>query len=319
MHTLDRQQNVDMSILWSAPRRVGPPPKLYNVFDLTAVGRDLVAGNNGGGVALLPPSPLPDGRRWDSIIADAEASPLLGPRVGMQHRFVGWDGRLCGLASSRAVFSLDQERRAWTALCPPDPKLKLSWALTAFDPARNLLVVWGARKADGKRQDATLVFDGQRWSKPKKSTPVGSLDLARDAGAFCLAFEPELGGVVRIATSEAAWFDGKAWHPLELEGAQALHDWERLPIHMSSTRQTFLVQRFMLNPSIVELVSSSRTLAVKPAAVLPPAVTRERNAVGSNAAFDVAGFDDARCLLVALDDQKHEVYELDLSSLRRTR
>ncbi len=301
-----------MPFHWSAPRPVGRAPNLYNVTDVTWVESSLLATNNMGGVARLA-----DGH-WVGLVSDAAAAPALGARVGLQVRFAGWGGRLCGLASSGAVLSLDPAGPSWQPLCGPDPTPKVVWPLAAFDSARNVLVVWGPQKSNGHRQDATWVFDGQRWAKPKKGAAVPAADLAQEAGAFSLSFDARLGGVVRTGTTSAALFDGKVWQPLSLVAPDALHTWERVALAMPATRQSFLVQRFASDPSIVELVGSGPTLTVNKVASLPLAVDRQPNSPGSNVAYDVAGFDQARCVLVALDERQNTVSELDLSSLVRT-
>jgi hypothetical protein len=296
---------------WSTPKHVGKAPKLYNVRDLEWVAGQMLAGDSAGGLAAL------EADRWTSIAPSGAAEAAMGPGAGLQSIFVGWGDRLCGLSSSAAVLVFDPDSSTWTTRSGPEPTLnkKVRWGLTAFDPTRQRLVLWGPQKADGKRSDTTVVFDGSGFQTPKKATPVDPADLKESAGAFCVVFHAGLDRVVRVGMRSAAAFDGALWQPLILRGGEHLHDWERRAFIANG--RTFLVQRFINDASIVELVADGETLTVKKVLALPSAVTREKHSTGSNVVLDVAGFDPVSASLVAFDDQLLTRSTLDLSSIVR--
>ncbi len=199
----------------------------------------------------------------------------------------------------------------WDVIGEDTDKLKLSWALCAYDPSRDLVVVWGPQKADGKRSDATLVWQ-RGWHKPKKSTEVSKEDLAENA--FCLVYSPRHGGVVRIGTTEAAVFDGKAWQPLRLTGADLLHSWERAPFVCGDT--AVLVQRFANNPSVVRLGGDAQTVSIELVCALPSLVQRHQNDSGGNVVVDVVGVNE-HGVLVGYDEKKKVLATLDFGPLLR--
>jgi hypothetical protein len=293
---------------WSGPVSVGAPAGLYNITAFTPLGDRLYASSNGGGVALYEPNK----KAWRTLITDDAAAKGLAERLGMQHRFGGPGDGLWGLCvPSGRMVALNQDTGAWGVMGEGDAKLKLSWALCAYDPSRDIVVVWGPQKSDGTRSDATLVWHGG-WHKPKKSTTASKEDLACDSGAFCLVYSKRHGGVVRIGTTEAAVFDGKGWQPLRFTGQTLLHSWERAPFVCGDT--AVLVQRFANDPSVVRVVGDAKTVAIEPVCVLPSFVQRKGSDSGGNVVVDVVSV-DARGVFVGYDEKKKTLGTLELGSL----
>jgi hypothetical protein len=124
-----------------------------------------------------------------------------------------FDGRVHAIMNDGSVLVLNDTR--WQPVAAASSVAKdLFFPLAAFDPSRNVIVMWGTLKKAGGRKNDTFVFDGQTWRKAKKSVAPA------DDDGFDLCFDPAAGHVVRVGVSELAHFDGETWtsqpldHPL---------------------------------------------------------------------------------------------------------
>lgn len=281
------------------PLAPAPKPKdVHNIREITSASGQLFGTDVYGGVAQLDATD-----QWVTAAADPAATSY-----GVQLAFEGWGGVLHAVTSDGTVLRFGDGK--WAVVAPAGAVYKAKWPLCAFDPVRGVLVVWGSQKKGGRRDDCT-VFNGSEWSKPKKGAATSKADLEADgSGAFCLFYDARIGKVVRVGTTEAAYFDG-TWKTVPLTG-DAINTWERLICVDSKTQRVFSVQRFTNAKDVVELVCSESGVVATKVGEFDAAVKRAPSDSGGNVAFDYAGYDAVKQRLLVFDEKTHAAWSLDL-------
>jgi len=170
-----------------------------------------------------------DGRRWHDETHLAQ--PVLGVRVGMGMAYDSIRDRVVVFGgytppSGRPVEEATFERApdgTWSASALAGPEAR-TFAAMAYDPLREVVILFGGRSGPGTNLRDTWQYDGSAWTEV---TPSGS-PLPRHGAA--MAFDPTRGALVLhggtdgTTTYDDTWeWDGGAWTRGDAGPRRALH------------------------------------------------------------------------------------------------